>query len=503
MGRNLTLPGNPRYQPKQLIDVFGYDNLYATYVEVELAALQTLSEFGIMPKEDYDKIDEAASRALAEITTTEVDKLEREVTKHDIRALVQIIQRIVGPEVGRWVHVPLTSYDVIDTARSLQFVRAFNILEPSIKQVLFEMNTKIFDFADSRQVGRTHGQHALPITVGFWLATINQRILYNFSEMHRYAHGLVGKISGAVGAYNAQAGLMMLGLESEKGTKWFEAEVLKKLGLNPAPISTQILPPEPLAYFLFSSAMLSASLAQFGRDCRHLMRSEIGEVCEAFSSGQVGSSTMAHKRNPINFENLEGMWLRTKNEFGKVLDTLISEHQRDLVGSCVARDLPIIVINLQQQLNTLLRKSESGGTFLSRINIDLSRCNYNLQQSADFMIAEPLYIALQMAGYTGDAHRLVNHVLMPIAKNDGINLFQALESVVDSEHGLREIVDQMPYGVKSLLKSPENYTGIAKEKALSIVSLIEKTIKNIEEDDIIRKNSESLIHFLEATRKKS
>jgi adenylosuccinate lyase len=289
--------------------------------------------------------------------------------------------------------------------------------------------------------------------------------------MRKYADGLVGKISGAVGAYNAQAGLDII----ETNGKNFEQEVLKKLGLKPASISTQILPPEPLAYFLFSCTMLSATLAQFGRDCRHLMRSEIGEVSEAFSAEQVGSSTMAHKRNPINFESLEGTWLRTKNEFGKVLDTLISEHQRDLVGSSIMRDFPIILINLQQQLNTLLRADKNGGTFLAKINIDVNRCRANFEMSADFIVAEPLYLALQMAGYKNDAHHLVNHILMPIAKNDGSGLFGALESIVDSEHDLREIIANIPFEVQTLLKQPERYTGIAAKKALEILNLIEKT----------------------------
>src|SRR5680860_61315 len=479
MQGNLWMAGNPRYQPRQLTRIFGYDNLYEPYVEVELATLQTLSEFGIMPKEDYDKITDAIRWALSKISTSEVDELEREVTKHDIRALVQIIQKTVKAQAGRWIHVPLTSYDVIDTARALQFLRAFKILAPSIIQVLTEMNAKILKFADTRQIGRTHGQHALPITVGFWLATINQRLAYNFGEMQRYAQGLVGKISGAVGAYNAQVGLGIFDTIGPDGTKRFETEVLKKLGLRPTPISTQILPPEPLAYFLFSCTMMSASLAQFGRDCRHLMRSEIGEINEAFSAGQVGSSTMAHKRNPINFENLEGMFLRTKNEFGKVLDTLISEHQRDLVGSCVARDFPIIVINLQQQLNTLLR-SNGEGTFLSKINVDVERCQANLEQSADFVIAEPLYIALQMAGYNSDAHHLVNHTLMPIAKTNGIDLFRAAEMAADlnPDLELKTALAKIPEEIQNLLKQPENYIGASKEKALSIISLVEGVIKN-------------------------
>ncbi len=475
---NLTLPGNPRYQPKQLVGIFGYDNLYSTYVEVEMAALKTLCECGIMPKEDFEKLSLAAENALDEILTSEVDEVERKVTKHDIRALVQIIQKIVGPEVGRWVHVPLTSYDVIDTGRSLQFVRAFQVLEPSIRKVIFDFNSKIFTFADTVQIGRTHGQHALPITVGFWLATINQRIFFNYSEMRRYAAGLVGKISGAVGAYNAQRGLRIYS-EGEN----FEVEVLKKLGLKAAPISTQILPPESLAYFLFSCIAMSASLGQFGRDCRQLMRSEIGEIAEAFSADQVGSSTMAHKRNPINFENLEGTWLKNKNEFGKVLDTLISEHQRDLVGSCISRDFPTILINLQQQLNTLLRPSKSGGTFLSNITVDVENCRKNLAKSQDFILAEPLYIALQMAGYHGDAHHFVNHALMPIAKQNDVDLFEAMMMAAKLEPGLSETIAKIPEEVKTLLKNPDKYTGFATEKALNIIDLIEEQFKNWDLED--------------------
>ncbi len=469
MGENLTLPGNPRYQPKELVAIFGYDNLYQTYIEVELAALKTLYEFGVIPRDDYRKINKAARKALAEITTSEVDKLEREVTKHDIRALVQIIQQKVGPEAGRWVHIPLTSYDVIDTARALQFSRAFKqVLEPRIQKVLNELCDQIAHYKRTIQIGRTHGQHALPITVGFWLATIAQRIFHNYLEMKRYADGLVGKISGAVGAYNAQVGL---GLDYNPSTvKIFENEVLKKLGLKPAPISTQILPPEPLAYFLFSASMLSASFGQFGRDCRNLMRSEIGEVMEAFSANQVGSSTMAHKRNPINFENLEGMWIRTKNEFGKVLDTLISEHQRDLVGSSAARDFPIILINLQQQLNTLLKEDENNKSFLARMQIDAQRCYDNFEESSNFILAEPLYITLQMAGYTKDAHHLVNHVLVPYAKKRGVDLFQAL--IENSDHELKTVIDCIPEETKDLLRNSKSYVGNAENKAFDTAYLI-------------------------------
>ena len=319
---NTVLPGNPRYQPREMVSIFGYDNLYKKVAVVEIATLETLAEIGVISKEDIALLTEEKKKELLDIKTTEVDKIEREITHHDIRAWVRRVQEILDKRLARWVHIPLTSYDVIDTARILQFREAYSTaLKPALNKVVnifIELTQKNLD---QIQIGRTHGQHALPITVGFWLATILQRVVYNYERLDYYSENLLGKISGAVGAHNAQIGLQF----SKVGEKEnFEIKVLRKLGLKPAIISTQILAPEPLGFFLFSSVNLSATFGQFGRDARHLMRSEIAEISESFEKGQVGSSTMAHKRNPINFENMEGMWLRTKNEFGKVLDCLIS-----------------------------------------------------------------------------------------------------------------------------------------------------------------------------------
>ncbi|MBI4050784.1 MAG: hypothetical protein HY396_02295 [Candidatus Doudnabacteria bacterium] len=471
---NMFLPGNIRYQPNQLIPFFGYDFLYRAVWDVELATLQVLQEIGLVPDEVFATLTPDVVEKVRRIITTEVDEIERTVTKHDIRAWILAAQRILGPRLGRWLHVPLTSYDPLDTARTLQFVRTHRGgVRPAAKDTIRILAGLVRKHAETLQIGRTHGQHALPITVGFWLATILSRILYNFEKLEEHASGLVGKISGAVGAYNAQVGL---GIAARCGARSFEERVLEKLGLKPARISTQIMPPEPLAYFLFSCCMFSASLAQLGRDCRHLMRSEISEVTEAFGETQVGSSTMAHKRNPINFENLEGMWIRTKNEFGKVLDTLISEHQRDLVGSSVARDFPIILVNLMTQFNTLLRRDKGGFTFLERISIDVEACRKNFEKNAHVILAEPLYIALVMAGYEGDAHNLVNHTLVPIAQREGILLVQAIHRVAPKDDELAAVVERIPDEIWQLLHHPENYRGRAREKALEIAELAETAI---------------------------
>jgi len=472
MSDNLMLPGNPRYQPKSLVEIFGYDNLYVPVAEVELAGLMTLADIGVISGQDAKLLTPDVIESVLRIRTSLVDELERKVTKHDIRALVRIIQDMLPENLRRWVHVPFTSYDPMETGRTLQYARAHHrVIKPKAREVILTLADLVKKYASILQIGRTHGQHALPITVGFWMATVLSRIVYNCQQTDEFAAGLVGKISGAVGASNAAIGL---GIGEKCGKVSFETRVLARLGLNPAITSTQILPPEPLAYFLFSNLMLSASFGQFGRDCRHLMRSEIAEIGEPFAEGQVGSSTMAQKRNPINFENMEGMWLRNKSEFGKVLDAMISEHQRDLVGSSLARDFPILLVNLVLQMETLLRQDNSGRVFLERLTVNEASCRRNLETSASFVLAEPLYIALQMAGYRDDAHELVNRKAMPLSQKSGRPLIYSVQELAKSDVVLADAVANIPSNIVLLLEDATQYTGQAYAKAIQIASMAEK-----------------------------
>lgn len=473
---NTALPGNLRYQPKQLVPVFGYDNLYRTVAKVELTTLDVLGEIGIISSDEMTLLTADKREEILAIPTSEVDRIEQLITKHDIRAWVRRAQEILGPKLGRWIHVPLTSYDPLATGRILQFIRAHkDIVKPSVKNTINVFIGMISRFADVVQIGRTHGQHALPITVGFWLATILDRIIRNATEMDRFASLLEGKISGAVGAHNAQYGLKF---SDRCGETSFEDRILNKLGLKSAPISTQILPPEGLAYYLFSCVLMSAALAQFGCDGRNLMRTEIAEIAEAFEAGQVDSSTMPQKRNPIRFENLQGMFQKNLGEFLKVQLTLISEHQRDLVGSCVTRDFPIIVVNLQQQLNTLLGKDKSGTPWLARITVNGKALTRNFDTSARVILAEPLYIALQMAGYEGDAHELINHTLVPMVQSSSIplSLVNALKQHANKNSDVAEALERIPDDIIELLRYPKRYTGDAKERTLATIKRAKKYI---------------------------
>jgi adenylosuccinate lyase len=466
--KNLMMPGNPRYQPKDLVPYFGYDYLARPMVEVELAVMETLCELGVIPDEDIDLLTTEIETRLVSITMSEIDEVERNVTKHDIRALVQIMQSRLPEPLRKWVHIPLTSYDVIDTARALMFKRAHeHVVRPKIRRVVEGLCKQAERYAKTVQVGRTHGQHALPITVGFWLATILHRVVDAAEALDLDVDRLHGKISGAVGAHNAQVGLGLYTAGNNGRT--FEAMVLQRLELPCAPISTQIVPPEPLAQYLFSCALLSAALGQFGRDCRHLMRTEIAELSEPFEKGQVGSSTMAHKRNPISFENLEGMWEGNRSEFGKVLGILVSEHQRDLVGSSVARDLPVTVIRLVHQLDTLLRAGKDDARpFIERIVPDEDQCEKNLQGQGDLILAEPMYIALQMAGYPGDAHEVVNHVIVERARADGCSLLHALELSSEKDADLVKTWSQVPQEVREIFENPARYVGVTEKKTHDI-----------------------------------
>lgn len=453
--------------------------------EVELASLEVLSEVGVIPKTEWATLTPAKREAVLGIETSRVDEVERRVTKHDIRAWVFLAKEILGPPLDRWVHVVLTSYDPIETARSLQYCRAHEqVIKPRVSEVASIFIGHICRFTTTIQIGRTHGQHALPITVGFWLATILARILTDFGLMEMFKKNLVGKISGAVGAHNAQVGLGIAKRCEEAppdrsapyGEKSFEHRVLRKLGLQPATISTQILPPEYLAYYLNAAVMLTGSFGQFGRDCRQLMRSEIAEVAESFEEGQAGSSTMAHKRNPINFENLEGMYIRTMAEYVNVMATLISEHQRDLVGSSVMRDFPIIIVNLVQQLETLLRKNDKGIPFLKRITVNEGACRKNFGMSENVILAEPWYIALQMAGYPEDAHELINRKAVPMCTGATF-LHNAIAQLAETDGELSRALDRIPSEVYELLCRPEKYTGDAAAHALSIVDWAKRQIK--------------------------
>ncbi|GAG39020.1 unnamed protein product, partial [marine sediment metagenome] len=221
--------------------------------------------------------------------------------------------------------------------------------------------------AGTTQIGRTHGQHAEPITFGFALAGYVNRWGSRILKIRESTEMLVGKFSGAVGAYNASSLLI-------KNPEGFEADLLKELGLTAARMSTQVVPPEPTTDFVESIISSFGVLANYADDMRHLQRTEIGEVGEPFESQQVGSSTMPQKRNPINFENIKSTWKKFMPQMTTVFMDQISEHQRDLTNSLSQRYIPELLVMFDSSVRRANRISK-------KLRVDPANMKRNFEMS--------------------------------------------------------------------------------------------------------------------------
>ncbi len=467
----LTMPGNPRYQPKSVMSYWGYDNLVKPLIDVEWALLKVLVKLKITPPEVAKYLTEDLLQKLHnEITTTLQDAIENEITHHDVVALLEAMKealiRILGKEIAslfdRYLHLLATSYDIIDSARILAYKQTFHKATlPSMVTLISSLREKVLEFSDTVQIGRSHGQHGEPITVGFWLATILERMVNITEHMITIEPELKGKFSGAMGACNSQVALGIEQKAQKMFGKSFEEMVLEELGLKPGPISTQILLPEPLARFLFEYTLLSGALAQLGTDIRQLARSEINEVIEGFAKDQAGSSAMSHKRNPIKSEGVVGLHTIVKSEFHKTMDTLFSEHNRDATGMSVMREFPGITVFVQKQIDVMNK------VILDLyINEEALKKNFNMNRH--LILSEEVHLALIMAGYEEDAHHFVNHTLVPISADSGNYLIDELLNLATEDAELATVVRNIPPELIELLRSPEDVTGKAEDKALTV-----------------------------------
>ncbi|MEP6694241.1 MAG: lyase family protein, partial [Chloroflexota bacterium] len=299
---------------------------------VEGALAQAMADAGICDRSVADAIARAADR----VTPQEVAEEETK-TRHDVRALVNVIRAQVPDDAKRFVHLAATSYDIVDTANALRYRECIErVVVPALGVLVARCIAIAEAEADTPQIGRTHGRHAEPITFGFAMAEYVSRLGDRIELLRMVARRLPGKLSGAVGAY-AAVGLLT------PDPKALERRFLGALGLNPRSSSTQIVEPEGWTDLAHACVTALGVMANLADDMRHLQRTEIGEVAESFAAEQVGSSTMPHKRNPVSFENVKSIW---KAMAPRVLTTYldqISEHQRDLTNSASQRFLGEII----------------------------------------------------------------------------------------------------------------------------------------------------------------
>jgi len=314
--------------------------------------------------------------------------------------------------------------------------------------------------AHTAQIGRTHGQHAVPVTVGFLFAGYADRFGGRLVKIAEAVKDLRGKISGAVGAYNAGSLIF-------EDPRKFEEDVLGELGLKPANFSSQIVEPEYMLDLVHAVVSAFGVLAQISDDMRHLQRTEIAEMGEKFEKGQVGSSTMPHKRNPWNFEHVKSMWKEyAPRMVTRYLDQ-ISEHQRDLTNSASNRFTVEIITAFTLSVDRLVRQ-------LSKLSIDRVNLEKNIKTADGMFLAEPLYILLAVKGRP-DAHEVVKKAALK-AQKEGRGLFD----VVEKDDAFREIT--MLDSWKKLTQNPAAYIGLAEKRAREIAGYWQNEIRRIEKE---------------------
>jgi adenylosuccinate lyase len=361
----------------------------ARWLEVELAALEGWAETGLVPREAVDAIRERA----AVPTPARVAEIEAR-THHDVAAFVDAVAEGLG-EVGRWFHYGLTSSDVLDTALSLQIRDAGGVILGGIDRAFAAVVVRAEEHRETLTIGRTHGVHAEPTTFGLKLAGWAFALERDRTRVARALEGMrVGKLSGAVGTYSA-------------ADPEVERVACERLGLEPAPSSTQIIQRDRHAELLSALALLATSLERFALEVRHLARTEVREVEEPFGSGQKGSSAMPHKRNPIVSERICGLARVVRAGAVAGLENVPLWHERDISHSSAERIvLPDAFLAVDYMLDRFAWLVEG-------LLVRTERMRENVDASHRLYFSQRLLLALVEAGLSrDDAYRLVQRHAM-------------------------------------------------------------------------------------------
>jgi adenylosuccinate lyase len=386
---------------------------------------------------------------------------EEEKTRHNIRALVNVLKTRVPPETAPLIHLGATSVDILDTALSY---RMRGVALEVVLPLLIKLEILLCDFvereAETPQVGRTHGQHAVPITLGFALAEYVSRLGKSILEIRCLAGQLKGKLAGAVGAYNAASMIV-------KDPEELERLYLAELGLEASEHSTQLVEPEYLLRLLLEYNVAFGIIANLADDLRNLQRSEIGEIREGFAADQVGSSTMPQKRNPWNSEHVKSLWKAFMPRVATFFMDQISEHQRDLSNSASQRFVADYVAGFALAAARMAQVVEGLGA-------DRERLLRNLRGGGGIpggILAEPAYILLAESGVS-DAHEVIRKITLAAEReNSSFAAALAKEEAVLARIGAKMAelsLVKTASDALSFFEKPEQYNGLAVKKAQTI-----------------------------------
>ena len=371
----------PRYSRPDMVAIWSPETKFRIWFEIEAHACDAQADLGVIPRANAEAVWRAKEVAF---DIDRIDAIERE-TKHDVIAFLTHLAEIVGQDAARFVHQGMTSSDVLDTTFNIQLVRASDILIADLEALLAALRRRAVEHKDTVRIGRSHGIHAEPTTMGLTFARFYAEMDRNLSRM-RDARSEVatGAVSGAVGTFaNIDPAV--------------EEHVCDKMGLVPEPISTQVIPRDRHAAFFATLGVIASSVENIATEIRHMQRTEVLEAEEVFSAGQKGSSAMPHKRNPVLSENLTGLARLVRSAVTPALENVALWHERDISHSSVERVIgPDATVTLDFALARLVQ-------VVDKLVVYPETMQRNLHRFRGLVMSQRVLLALTQAGVTREA----------------------------------------------------------------------------------------------------
>jgi len=376
----------PRYSRPEMVAIWEPATRFRIWFEIEAHACDAMADLGVIPRENAEAVWKAED---AEFDVARIDEIEA-VTKHDVIAFLTHLGEIVGHDAARFVHQGMTSSDVLDTCFNVQLTRAADILIRDVEALLAALKRRAHEHKDTIRIGRSHGIHAEPTTMGLTFARFYAEMDRNLTRLRTARDEIAtGAISGAVGTFaNIDPAV--------------EAHVCAQMGLRPEPISTQVIPRDRHAAFFAALAVVASSIENVATEIRHMQRTEVLEAEEFFSKGQKGSSAMPHKRNPVLSENLTGLARLVRSAVIPALENVALWHERDISHSSVERNIgPDATVTLDFALARLTQ-------VVDNLVIYPEHMLENLHEFRGLVMSQRVLLALTQAGVSReDAYRLV------------------------------------------------------------------------------------------------
>jgi adenylosuccinate lyase len=383
----------PRYSRPDMVAIWSPESKFRIWYEIEAHACDAQAAIGVIPKEHAAAVWRAKD---VQFDVARIDEIEA-VTKHDVIAFLTHLAEHIGADDARFVHQGMTSSDVLDTTLNVQLVRATDLLIAGVDRLLAALKTRAYEHKNTVRIGRSHGIHAEPTTMGLTFARFYAEIARGRSRLiAARAEIATGAVSGAVGTFaNIDPSV--------------EEHVCAKLGLTPEPISTQVIPRDRHAMYFATLGVIASSIENIAIEIRHMQRTEVLEAEEFFSPGQKGSSAMPHKRNPVLTENLTGLARLVRMAVIPALENVALWHERDISHSSVERAIaPDTTITLDFALHRLAGVVE-------KLVIYPENMLANMNKFKGLIMSQRVLLALTQAGVSReDSYRLVQRNAMKV-----------------------------------------------------------------------------------------